>query len=105
MKGIKMSGGQALGKSTEIDSNGDFDKRLIQLQKNLYTKVSESKAIINEHIENDHRQDDIFKFLSHTRRGRLLCWLLGYREAKKRRRQLKKKKRKADYLRRKISEV
>lgn len=66
--------------------NGDFefDKRLIQLHKDVRTKIDEAKSRIQEHIRNEHRDDDIYKFLSHTTRGRLLCRLFGYRSSKQR---------------------
>ena len=70
-----------------MSDNGylELDNRLIELSKNIKTKVDEAKATIQEHIRNDHRDDDIYKFLAHTKRGRLLCRLFGYRNSNQRR--------------------
>lgn len=70
-----------------VDSNGfnELDQRLIQLQKNLYTKVDEAKSEIRAHVTTHHRDDDIYKFLTHTKRGRILCYLFGYRTSNQRR--------------------
>lgn len=63
----------------------EIDTRLIQLTKNVRSKIDEAKAKIQEHIRDDHRDDDIYKFLAHTRRGRLLCRLFGYKHSDQRR--------------------
>ena len=90
-----------------MSDNGylELDHRLIQLQKNLYTKVSEAKAHINKHMEDDHRDDDIYKFLAHTKRGRFLCRLFGYKSSNMRRITAKKKIRKLNRKRKQIIEV
>lgn len=90
-----------------MSDNGylELDQRLIQLQKNLYTKVSEAKAHINKHVDEDHRDDDIYKFLSHTTRGRILCRLFGYKSSGMRRAATKKKKQKLDRKLKQIIEV
>ena len=89
------------------DSNGyaELDTRLIQLQKSLYTKVDEAKSQINEHVDRQHRDDDIYKFLSHTKRGRILCRLFGYKTRNMRRVNSLKKIRKLNRKRRQITEV
>lgn len=63
----------------------ELDGRLIQLTKDLYTKVDEAKAEIRDHVVKHHRDDDIYKFLTHTKRGRILCRLFGYRTSNQRR--------------------
>jgi len=90
-----------------MSGNGylELDKRLIQLQKNLYTKVDEAKSQINKHVDDDHRDDDIYKFLAHTTRGRLLCSLFGYKSSNIRRVAARKKIRKLNRKRKQIIEV
>ena len=70
-----------------MSGNGylELDNRLIELSKNVRTKIDEAKSTIQEHIRDDHRDDDIYKFLAHTTRGRLLCRLFGYRNSNQRR--------------------
>ena len=60
-----------------------LDDKFIQLIGDTKNKIDEAKEKVNRHIKEDHREDDIYKFLLQTKRGRFFCkWLLGYRTEK-----------------------
>ena len=57
----------------------DLDDKFIQLTKDTKSKIDEAKAKLDGHIRFDHNENDIYKFLLQTKRGRFMCRLLGYK--------------------------
>ena len=69
-----------------IKKEGDIlelvDKALIGFHKELKTKVNESRALIRAHEAGEEKR--IFDLFKHTKRGRFLCWLIGFKTFRER---------------------
>ena len=85
-----------------IMEENSLDDKFIQLTKDTKNKVDEVKEKVAKHIREDHHEDDIYKFLLQTKRGRLFCRLLGYKTARLRDKWIIKKTMKLKAKERKI---